>query len=390
MTKKLWRVVLMVAVTLLATASGPASIAVHASHCEMVVQFSELRAAIGGAVVGACQEGAWTGEQGDVRQRTTRGELILRASDRRALFTDGTDSWVIGPNGPRRRPNGEHFFWETVEPATSGIRAMSTVADDLPPRGALLPGHRIVTYYGNPLSKLMGILGEIPPEPMIARLKEQAAAYAAADPSHPVLPALELVATVAQADAGRDGMYRLRMDTELIEEVIGWAEQNGLLLILDVQVGRSNVADEVRAMLPFLRRPFVHLALDPEFAMRPDELPGRVIGSHSGEDVNVAIDILSELVAQENLPPKLLIVHRFTVDMLTDYEKIKSDPRVQVVVVMDGFGPPEVKLGTYDRVIRGHDFPHTGFKLFYQQDKPLMTPEDVVKIDPSPMLIIYQ
>ena len=124
--------------------------------------------------------------------------------------------------------------------------------------------------------------------------------------------------------------------------------------------------------------------------MTADQLPGRVIGSHSGEDVNVAMDILSELVATENLPPKLLLVHRFTVDMLTDHEKMKTDPRVQVVVVMDGFGPPEVKLGTYDRVIRGHNFPHTGFKLFYQQDKPLMTPQQVLDVDPSPMVIIYQ
>lgn len=388
MTKRLWRVALALAVLLLVSMSGPASVTVQASHCETVAAFTELRAAIGAEVVGACQEGARTDDDGNVRQRTTRGELIVRASDGRAAFTDGNDSWVVGPNGPRRRPNDQYFFWETVEAAPERVQPMAAVTTDLP--GALLPSHRIVTYYGNPLSKQMGILGEIPPEPMIARLREQAAAYSAADPSHPVLPALELVATVAQADAGADGMYRLRMDTELIEEVMGWAEQNGLLLILDIQIGRSNVADEVRAMLPFLRRPYVHLALDPEFAMAPDQRPGEVIGSHSGDDVNVAIDILSELVAQENLPPKVLLVHRFTVDMLTDYEKIKTDPRVQVAVVMDGFGPPEVKRGTWERVIQGHNFQNTGFKLFYPQDKPLMTPEQVIELEPSPTVIIYQ
>ena len=76
--------------------------------------------------------------------------------------------------------------------------------------------------------------------------------------------------------------------------------------------------------------------------------------------------------------------------MLTDHEKIKTDPRVQVVVVMDGFGPPEVKRGSWERVIQGHNFQHTGCKLFYPQDKPLMSPEDVVKLDPSPLVIIYQ
>ena len=388
MAKRFWRVAVTFAALLLVMMSSSASVTVHASHCELIAAFTELRAAIGGQVVGACQEAPRTGDNGNVHQRTTRGELVLRASDRRAVFTDGTDSWVVGPNGPRRRPNDEHFFWETVEAAPVTTRPMSAVATELP--GAILPSRRIVTYYGNPLSEQMGILGEIPPEPMIERLREQAAAYTAADPAHPAVPALELVATVAQADAGADGMYRLRMDTELIEEVMGWAEQHGLLLILDIQVGRSNVADEVRAMLPFLRRPYVHLALDPEFAMTADQLPGRVIGSHSGEDVNVAIDILADLVAKENLPPKLLLVHRFTDDMLIGHDTIKTDPRVQVAVVMDGFGPPEVKRGTYERVIRGYGFQHTGFKLFYPHDKPLMTPQEVIQLDPSPLVIIYQ
>ncbi|MEO5902929.1 MAG: hypothetical protein ABIQ55_02840, partial [Gemmatimonadaceae bacterium] len=30
--------------------------------------------------------------------------------------------------------------------------------------GSILPGKRIVAYYGNPLSKKMGILGELPPD----------------------------------------------------------------------------------------------------------------------------------------------------------------------------------------------------------------------------------
>jgi hypothetical protein len=358
------RLIALALAGLLLIMQGLGSVPAHADHCLLRPEFSALRAAVGAHVVGECVGEARIATSGDVHQRTSRGELVLRTADGRAAFTNGGDTWVIGPNGLRRRPNTEQFFWETVDPAPGTARVLSATGPAAQ-SGAILPGRRIVSYYGNPLSSQMGILGELPTEEMLARLREQGAAYAAADPSHPVQLALELVATVAQADAGRDGMYRLRMDTELIEELSDLAERNGMLLILDVQVGRSTVAEEVGAMLKFLRKPHVHLALDPEFAMTATQKPGEVIGSHSGEDVNVAIDLVADLVSKENLPPKLLLVHRFTHNMLTDGDKIKRDPRVQVVVVMDGFGPPAVKLGTYEEVIYGKNFEYNGFKLFY-------------------------
>ena len=104
----------------------------------------------------------------------------------------------------------------------------------------------------------------------------------------------------------------------------------------------------------------------------------------------MAIDLLADLVAEEHLPPKVLLVHRFTERMLAGPDELKSDPRVQVAVIMDGFGPPATKLETWDRVIRGQGFPYNGFKLFYKQDIPLMTPEQVVELDPTPMVVIYQ
>jgi hypothetical protein len=267
------------AVLLLAGAVAPSASPARAGHCTILPQFSDLRAVVGTGAVGACTEAARATAEGDVRQRTTGGELVLRAADHRALFTDGTNSWVVGPHGVRRRPNGEHFFWETLAPPQGETRPLSAIAAGHQPTdvrpGAILPARRVVTYYGNPLSNQMGILGELDPEPMMARLREQVQAYEKADPAHQIVPALELVATVAQASAGRDGMYRLRMDTELIEEVAGWAERHGWLLILDIQVGRSTVEEEVKAMLPFLRRPYVHLALDPEFAMTKDQEPAR-------------------------------------------------------------------------------------------------------------------
>jgi hypothetical protein len=358
------------------------------SGCTFVLGFAELRRAVGPEIVGDCVENQRFAEGGDARQQTTLGELVWRKADNVTAFTDGHQTWIVGPQGLQRRLNEDRFAWE----AGGTVARASPTPFPLPPvlANSVLPARRIVSYYGNPLAPVMGVLGEPPLERMLARLKEQVDAYAAADPSRPIQPALELVTVVAQNNPGPGGLYRLRMDTDLIEEVARWAESNGYLLILDIQVGRSKVGPEVESLLPFLRRPYVHLALDPEFAMSPTEVPGEVIGTHDAADVNTAIRILADLVTAEQLPPKLLVVHRFTERMLTNYRKVQADSRVQVVVVMDGFGSPELKTRHYDDLVVGQRVQYTGFKLFYQQDKPLMTPKQVLELDPSPDLVIYQ
>jgi hypothetical protein len=225
---------------------------------------------------------------------------------------------------------------------------------------------------------------------MFARLERQAAAYAAADPSTPVRPALHLVAVVAQRDAGRDGMYRNRMPADVIGMLAGWAEARGYLLFLDVQLGRSTVEAELDYLLPFLERPYVHLALDPEFAMTPGQVPGSVIGSLDASDVNTAIRRLADVVARDSLPPKMLIIHRFTQRMLTGVEAIRLDPGVQVVVDMDGFGSKELKRVSYRLCVHDEPVQFAGIKLFYELDHPLFTPEEVLRLNPVPNVIIYQ
>jgi hypothetical protein len=259
-----------------------------------------------------------------------------------------------------------------------------------PLAGSLFPGCRVVSYYGNPFSKRMGILGEIKPDSMLDRLQRQADAYEHADSATPVIPALELIVTVAQGSAGRDSMYRARMPDSVIEKVASWAERRGYLLILDVQVGRSSVRRELAPLMKYLVRPTVHLALDPEFAMRAGKVPGRVIGTLDAAQVNVAADTLAALVSEYQLPPKMLIVHRFTSPMLTNHERIHLDPRVQVVIDMDGFGAPVLKRSSYARYIFDHPVQFAGFKLFYKNDKPLLTPEQVLKLVPVPVFIMYQ
>ncbi|HET7623216.1 MAG TPA: hypothetical protein VFK39_15025 [Gemmatimonadaceae bacterium] len=265
-------------------------------------------------------------------------------------------------------------------------RAMSQT----PLPGSLFPGCRVVAYYGNPLSKRMGILGEIAPDSMLERLARQAAAYQKADPTTHVVPALELIAIVAQADAGRDGLYRARMPDSLVERVASWAEKKGYILILDIQNGHSDMAREVSSLVPFLKRPNVHLALDPEFSMPGKKRPGTVIGTLDAREVNQAVDTLARLVKEYELPPKMLIVHRFTRPMLTNQEHIRLDPRVQVVIDMDGFGAPFLKRDSYRRYVFEHPVQFTGFKIFYKNDKPMLTPEEVMKLVPVPVFIMYQ
>ena len=256
--------------------------------------------------------------------------------------------------------------------------------------GSLLPSHRIVTYYGNPLSKRMGILGEIPVDEMLARLEKVAAEWQQADTTSRVLPGLELVATVASNTPGPSGLYRTRMRDTLIERVIQWADRKKWLVILDVQVGNGSVKDEVERLLPFLERPNVHLALDPEFELPKGVVPGTKIGSTDAAAVNVAIRMIGDLVTAKKLTPKVLIVHRFTKPMLTHYQNIKLDARVQLVTLMDGFGPPWMKQESYRRYIRREPVQYAGFKLFYKNDQPLMSPRDVLKLVPIPWVIIYQ
>jgi hypothetical protein len=260
--------------------------------------------------------------------------------------------------------------------------------------GSILPQKRIVAFYGNPLQKRMGILGALPPDEMLAKLDREVAAWNAADSTMPVQPALHLIAVVAQDAPGTSGKYRMRMDSALIEKVYGWAQRRNALLFLDVQVGRGTLQEEVPRLATFLRRPDVHLAIDPEFSMKHSEVPGTKIGTFDANDVNYASSFLAQLVTSEKLPPKVLVVHRFTRDMLTGYKRITLDARVQIVIDMDGWGPPSLKRESYRAYVAKYPVEYTGFKLFYHNDTKrgsrLMTPADVLALHPKPLYIQYQ
>jgi len=261
--------------------------------------------------------------------------------------------------------------------------------------GAVLPFNRIVAFYGNLYSKKMGILGEIPKNEMLNKLKGEVAYWQAADSSIPVIPALHYVAVTAQGAPGKDGKHRLRMPSSQIDTMINWAKEINGLVFLDIQVGHSSVGDEVPPLEKYLQLPQVHLGIDPEFSMKGGHVPGKKIGTFGAEDVNIAIDDLAAMVKKYNLPPKILIVHRFTQGMLTDYKSIKKVPEVQVVIDMDGWGDKTLKRSTYLRYIYREPVEFTGFKLFYKNDtktgaNQLYTPQELLKFIPKPIYIQYQ
>ncbi|GAB3900833.1 lipoprotein [Larkinella knui] len=266
----------------------------------------------------------------------------------------------------------------------------------------LLPKHRILAYYGNPHSKKMGILGEFPRKEMLRKLDQEAERWQKADPSKPIQKALHLVAISAQGAPGKDGNYRLRMSDKTIRKVISWGAQHGAIVFLDIQVGLAPLKGELAFLEKYLKLPYVHLGIDPEFSMKTGARPGSKIGTYDASDVNDAVQFLSRIVKENNVPPKILVVHRFTQRMVTNYKNIKLDPRVAVVMDMDGWGPPSLKIDSYKDYIVKEPVQYTGFKLFYKNDMKkvdhrsnhkvphLMEPEEVLALEPKPLYIQYQ
>ena len=276
------------------------------------------------------------------------------------------------------------------------LRADSIVKKSGQLPGAVLPGHRIVAFYGNIRSKGMGILGREPKAQMMRKFAGVLKAWQAADPSLPVMPCIHSVTITAQGAAGKDGKYRLMNSRSTIEETRSWARELNGIFFMDVQVGLSDLPHELPKLTEYLKDPATHLGIDPEFAMATKGVrPGKKIGTYDAKDINFAINFLARIVSENHLPPKMLMVHRFTQGMVTNYKNIKLDPRVQVIMDMDGWGDPTLKKDSYHDYIQTEPVQYTGFKLFYEYDarpKPhhIMTPREVIALTPSPLYIQYQ
>ncbi|HVC74526.1 MAG TPA: hypothetical protein VNC85_12210 [Mycobacteriales bacterium] len=256
----------------------------------------------------------------------------------------------------------------------------------------VLPGRRLVAMYGHPGTAGLGVLGEQPLPQAIARAKQLAVPYRALSGSTPVVPTFELIATVAQANPGVGGDYSYEAPVSLLKPWVVEAGKAGMYVVLDLQPGRSNFLDQAKLYEPLLRLPHVGLALDPEWRLRPDQLPLTEIGSAKASEINSVYSWLADLTDRLRLPQKLFVIHQFRLSMIGDDQPLEHDrDSVQLLIHMDGQGPTGNKDETWAAVVgaapKGVPF---GWKNFYDEDTPVLTPAQTMSRKPTPSMISYQ
>ncbi len=259
------------------------------------------------------------------------------------------------------------------------------------PLVSVLEAAQVISYYGHPGVAAMGMLGAGTPEQAADGIEELASRYDRLNGNRDVIPALHLITGVAQSQPGADGLHHTRMPDEQVSTWVELAHEREQLIFLDVQIGLANPLEEVRALEAFLRKPHVHLALDPEFATHGRGKPGISIGSLDSTTIDEVQNYLAEIVREDFLPPKLLVLHQFLDRMLPGSEGgYANHPEVEIVIDMDGYGPPHAKLTKYHRYALGGYAERSAIKLFFRWDAPLLSPADLQALANPPDLVIYQ
>ncbi len=287
---------------------------------------------------------------------------------------------------------------EGAQPGTSSPVEEITTSPPAPPpppelpRGGrqLLPTFRLMGFSGEPNAAALGRLtGDLTAAG--AELELLAVAYAG---ERPILPVFELIATVVQADPGSDGLYRTRASDETIMRYLQAARAARGILLLNIQPGLADFLPEVAAYQRWLTEPDVGVALDPEWAIDPGEVPGEVFGSTTGAELDAVARYLAELVREGDLPQKAMVYHQVAPSVVADEQALGAYPEVALVKSVDGIGTPAMKIETWTRLMAGKP-PHVwpGFKLFYDEDTrtgPLMTPPEVLALTPTPDYVLYE
>jgi hypothetical protein len=256
----------------------------------------------------------------------------------------------------------------------------------------IFPGRRVVALYGHPGDDNLGELGVGTPAQASRKLVKQARPYST--PGERVLPAMELISTLARDTPAETGNYSSRTRHAVIRRYLRAARKVNAMLILDIQPGRGEFGPEIDYLTPYLKEPDVGLALDPEWKVGPTEIPGQVIGSMEAEDVNLASEYLSQVVRRYKLPQKLLLVHQFTPGGIRNNKLLRRYPGVGLAINIDGFGTPDQKKAKYTELAKLNPGKAHGFKLFYEEDRriggQLMTPKQVLRLRPQPSVVVYE
>jgi hypothetical protein len=317
----------------------------------------------------------------------------------------GADRITVQDSDPRLTPDAFDPVRATTGP-TLGLGVELGPADQLAqrvrtvrhakqlPEGGFLPfpGRRMIALYGHPDTGSLGMLGEQPPADAVGRAQDLAQEYAALS-DEPVIPAFELIASVASEAAGEDGTYSRRTPIERLLPWVEAAEEAGIYVVIDLQPGRTDFLTQAEHYEPLLRRPFVGLALDPEWRLKPGQRHLRQIGSVAIAEVNRVGAWLAALVREHDLPPKVLTLHQFRPSMIPDRERLDTSlDEIQWLVHADGQGSQGAKQATWKRLKR--DLPDgvwLGWKNFEDEDLPMLTPEQTMaRVSPTPWFVSYQ
>ena len=263
---------------------------------------------------------------------------------------------------------------------------------ELPGGGRVIfPGRRFVAVYGHPQISGLGVLGQQDVPGSIARAADLAGQYRPLS-DVPVIPTFEIIASYADAAPGPDGDYSAESTVESLRPWVEAAGAAGMYVLLDLQPGRTDFLTQAKRYTDLLTLPYVGLALDPEWRLGPTQLHLEQIGGVDAAEVNTVIDWLAELTSTHQLPQKLLVLHQFRLSMLRDQQQISTDnPKVAVLIHMDGQGAPGLKDETWAAVVQaaGPGAP-LGWKNFYKKDTPMLTPEQTMSKTPTPLMISYQ
>jgi hypothetical protein len=252
----------------------------------------------------------------------------------------------------------------------------------------IFPARRVVGFYGAPQSARLGQLGIGTPDEAAARLRRAAKPFELK--ARPVLLAFELISTIATEAAGADNLHRMQQSDATIERYLLAARKAKALFLLDIQPGRGDFLSEVQRLERWLLEPEVGLALDPEWHVSADQIPGKTIGSVTAEQVNEVSAYLSNLTTKHDLPEKLFVIHQFTHDMIVGRERLVARPGLALTMNVDGFGNPPNKISKYVQFTADEPRFNDGFKLFYEEDTDIMSPRAVLGLAPPPDLVVYE
>lgn len=284
-----------------------------------------------------------------------------------------------------------HLVGDVPQDHASWQLQVISAGREIPGGGFLMfPGRRLVALYGHPGAPALGSLGEQGMEEGLARLETFREAYEADGLA--MLPTWEIIATVADAAPGPDGDYSAESSVGQLRVWVDFAAQHGMYVLLDLQPGRTDFLTQARLYEDLLLEPHVGLALDPEWRLGPDQVHLLQIGSVEAAEVNTVVDWLAQLVRDNGLPQKVLLLHQFRLDMLIDREDIRTPPELAVVIQMDGHGDLATKQQTWGWITAGweHFTWRYGWKNFFDEDRPTPSPEDVLSLTPQVVYVSFQ